>query len=495
MRAARGMAHVGRPDRYAACDFPIVLAVRLRISGERKRSTGMIFKKEGAEGPSSNPWGQRRESSDDIERWAPPTGRTSTLLRIVLSTGASTPGVLTARGRTAAKVLHLGPYEDHYADAAQLLPRLLAEIVIPGDDLSWNRLGDAGLVQGLKASVWDVPACSLVVVLEFAIASEVVREIIAVMEDVRYGDVTRNDSTLLSDLDLSEFGEFKGDLLDKSSITHRLIMLPERAARPGWDDVQRLIYKADLPAIKEHCRIVYPHELNRRENALAAVGTEGSVLWGQEQWIENAVTVSAIQLMGSGSKVREIHRRAYEESGRFDSSDSILLTANMRRTERRRIISTAREVSDIEAQLTFGVEATQNLSLIVPSARVDTFHRHLYASLDLLSQAGVDSHMLGRLRAAIESRVLEIDTYEAQLAADRRRPFDWSVALLTLLVVSPTLIFSFLGSNVSEVPVGVSIFDSRLQYWLLGLGLVPVFVLLAVWFGWWLARRSHRGED
>jgi hypothetical protein len=456
-----------------------------------------------AERPTDNPSLRNTESSSDNERWAPRSGRTNTLLRIVLSTGASTRGTLTAEGKAAAEVFHLGPYEDHYRDAARLLPRLLDEIIVPGHDLSWNRLGEATLVQRVTASAWDVPACSIVLVLEFVIASASVRDLIDVMEDVRYRDVTRLNSALLSGLDLSVHGEFNGDLLDKGSITHRLILLPESATRPSWDYDQRLIYKADLAAVQEHCRIAYPHELNRREHAVAAVGTEGSVLWGQEEWLENAVTLSAIQLVGSASKVREIDRRAYDELSQFDDSNSTLLTANLRRTERSRVIDAARALSDIEAQLTFGVEATQNLMLIVPSARVDTFHRQLYGNFDLRLQADLASRMLERLRAAINSRVLEIDTHEAQLTADRlqlvadrRRPFDLSVALLTLLVVSPTLVFGFLGSNVSEVPTGVSIFDSRLRYWVFGLGLAPVILLGVVWIYWWLNRRLQgRGDS
>lgn len=283
-----------------------------------------------------------------------------------------------------------------------------------------------------------------------------------------------------------------GELSDTSGITHRLILLPDLDEPPGWDYEQRLIYKADLPAIRERCSIAYPYELNRREKSSTAVGAEGSVHWAQEEWLENAVTLSAIQLVASASKVRDIHRQAYDTLAEFDSSTADLRTRGARRVERAKVIEASRSLSEIENELTFGVEAAQAFSLIVPSARVDAFHRHLHEHFDLRSNAGVASRLLDRLRAAIDSRILEIDTVETQATVDRRRPLDWTLALLAILVTSPTLVFGFLGSNIAEVPQHVSIFDPRLRYWVLSLGLIPVMVLAVAWGALALVRHKRR---
>jgi hypothetical protein len=75
--------------------------------------------------------------------------------------------------------------------------------------------------------------------------------------------------------------------------------------------------------------------------------------------------------------------------------------ANRRRTLER----IADQLGDLELELSYSVEASADLGLLIPSLRVESFHSALYDSMSLASKAVTAGRMLQRLDAAISAEL------------------------------------------------------------------------------------------
>jgi hypothetical protein len=206
---------------------------------------------------------------------------------------------------------------------------------------------------------------------------------------------------------------------------------------PDEDVLQRVIYRADLPYRPQHSAIRYPAELNRRPATLAALGPYVSVVGGQQDYVENGVLLSGVQAVGTAAQPLSIRERR-------------LILENL-----------ADRLGDLELDLSFSVEATADLGLLVPALRVEAFHYALYESMSMARRAETTGHMLARLRNAIAADLTSVQSVEQR--ADDRRRVRTAAAVTFVTTVAGTfgLLFGFFGINTVEVQPDRSIFDDR----------------------------------
>ncbi len=163
------------------------------------------------------------------------------------------------------------------------------------------------------------------------------------------------------------------------------------AVIPSPWQAQRLIYRTDLPYRKQYSAIGYPGELNRRPGWLAAVGPYVSVVCGHPDFIENAVFLSAVQAVGAAAQLRAIRQAAYADVRQFRELEASGGTAR----DRRRILEQiSDQLGDLALELSYSVEASADLGLLVPSLRIESFHHTLYESMSLASKAATAGRML-----------------------------------------------------------------------------------------------------
>ena len=74
------------------------------------------------------------------------------------------------------------------------------------------------------------------------------------------------------------------------------------------------------------------------------------------------------------------------------------------RDRRRTLERIADQLGDLELELSYSVEASADLGLLVPSLRVESFHNALYESMSLASKAVTAGRMLQRLDARDQRR-------------------------------------------------------------------------------------------
>src|SRR5262249_35123310 len=77
--------------------------------------------------------------------------------------------------------------------------------------------------------------------------------------------------------------------------------------------------------------------------------------------------------------------------------------------------SLADELGNLELELSFSVEASADLGLLIPSIRIESFHRELYAAMELPERAATVSRMLSRLDAIIRSEIAAVEIREQQV--------------------------------------------------------------------------------
>lgn len=252
------------------------------------------------------------------------------------------------------------------------------------------------------------------------------------------------------------------------------------SSAPDVDDcedlVQRLVYRTDLPYRREYSAIRYLAELNRRPGWLAAVGPYVSVICGHPDFIVNSIVISAVQAVAAAAQLREIRQAAYADVRQFRNLEGAGGTTKARRRTLERI---ADQLGDLELELSYSVEATADLGLLVPSFRAESFHNALYESMSLASKAVTTGKMLQRLAAAISAELTAIESIERRGDENRRARWTVAVGFVSAVAVPASLILAFLGINASQVKPDLSMFSHRyLAMYLTVAGLVVVSAAL-----------------
>src|SRR3954447_7440871 len=134
-----------------------------------------------------------------------------------------------------------------------------------------------------------------------------------------------------------------------------------------------------------------PAELNRRPTSIAAVGSYVSVVAGHQEYVENTTFLSATQVVGSAAQLREIRERAYECVRDFRQNRDEAFPVRQRRLTFERI---ADLLGELELDLSFAVEATADLGMLVPSLQLENYHNDLFESMNLAHRVETTSHML-----------------------------------------------------------------------------------------------------
>jgi hypothetical protein len=263
-------------------------------------------------------------------------------------------------------------------------------------------------------------------------------------------------------------------------------------AMPDEDTMQRLIYRADLPARAENSAIIYPPELNRRPATRGALGPYVSVIAGTQDYVENTILLSAVQGVGSLSTLRQIRQRAYgclqtlKDSG--DHQD--------RRDVRLMLEEVADNAADLEVELSFGVEAASDLGMLVPSLRVESYHHALFESMRIEHSSTTTGRMLERLRNAIGTELAKVQSIEQRAEDSRRVRTVVAVTFVTTIAGTFSLLFGYFGVNASQVNPNRSMFDHR--YLGIYLTIVLIIVAAVVIFGvmtWAERRQAARDRD
>jgi hypothetical protein len=274
--------------------------------------------------------------------------------------------------------LDLGRLAHYYRLSADQLPRVLYRETLDPGAVTFRRWQPVGAVTGAWAWFFQLPSGQLVAALTIDVRCGL-DGVIDLLEDCYYGDVLIGGTPVEQHAQAvaAQLGAAGGSEPGFLSERHQIVFGATPAAEDSEDLIQRLIYRADLPYRKDYSAIRYPAELNRRPGWLVAVGPYVSVVCGQQNYLENAIFASAVHGVGAaascGRSGRPPTRCPPVPPHRRDTRYHPRSQARLERI--------ADRLGDLELELSYSVEASADLGLLVPSLRVESFHNALYESI------------------------------------------------------------------------------------------------------------------
>lgn len=423
--------------------------------------------------------------------FAPFVSRGSTRLTTIYATSwRCDTRELEQVARPVGEFLNLGRLGEFYAVSQRQLPRVIAREDVPRESLAFQRWDDGESVLGARVWYFSLPSHQLLVALSVDVTASAVGTI-PLLEDLYYGNLTVGGQPLAAWA--GEVASQRWHCLDTHQgfqpEIHQLVYAGVAAPNdaPDEDQIQRTIYRADLPCRPEFSSIRYPAELNRRPATVGALGPYVSVIAGHQDYVENAILLSAVQTVGSSLRLRQIRERAYDCVRTFRASSDEPQPTRQRRLTLEGI---ADSLVDLELELSFSVEATRDLGMLVPSLRVESYHDALCESTDLTHRAQTTGHMLQRLRNAIAAELTSVQSTENRAEDARRVRTVVAVTFVTTVGGTLSLLFGFFGINATQVNGARSIFDDHyLPIYLLIGGLI--ITALAIF----TAMRAHEQRN
>jgi hypothetical protein len=249
---------------------------------------------------------------------------------------------------------------------------------------------------------------------------------------------------------------------------------------PDADVVNRILYRTDAPYLQEVMKIANPAGLNREDGTFAAVTPYVSFIYGHEDYVDYSIFLTTVQAVGTAAQFSEIWYRAYHLIRTFRSDKQEEAVGLQRRQDLEELVD---ELGNLQLDLSFSVETSADLGLLIPSLRIESFHRELYDVLELPARAHTVSRMFDRLESSIQSELTAIDIRERNEQDAKRR--DWAIAagLLSSIGVPLGFLVAFFGINARQVSANLSIFSQHytgVYILALFIAVLPITVLISL---------------
>jgi integrase len=320
------------------------------------------------------------------------------ICRVRATRSAETSG-LDAVGAPLTQTFNFGRLNTFIDTTEGIAPRIAAVGQREQLDLTGSRW------EGDRPADWmrlrlDVAGGGLVDVRLIAIDWDSLTDTLALLEDLYYEELTGEPTNWDA-----QAVDNPGAAPDRVEPMHQVVLLPDDHDEPDWALWQRLIYRYDDDARQEFTSIAQPAELNRRPGQIAAVGTYGTVLWRLQSEVEQGIVISAalnVSALSSLQQTRPLAHTTLKDLHRNTAqNDEGYSTPARRRQQRHELVEIQETLSYLEAELTFGAEASATIAPLLPSLRIESYHQALYEAAGIQHQAAGVDRMLGRLRASV----------------------------------------------------------------------------------------------
>ncbi len=203
-------------------------------------------------------------------------------------------------------------------------------------------------------------------------------------------------------------------------------------------------------------KVAYPAGLNRESGTFAAVTPYVSFIYGHEDFVDYSIFLTTVHAVGTAAQFSEIWYRAYHLIRTFRSDKQEKVVGLQRRQDLEDLVD---ELGNLQLDLSFSVETSADLGLLIPSLRIESFHRELYSVLELPDRARTVSRMFDRLESSIQSELTAIDIRERNELDAKRRDWAFAAGFLSSIGVPLGFLVAFFGINASQVNAGRSMFS------------------------------------
>lgn len=385
--------------------------------------------------------------------------------------------------------LRLGRLAEFYETSAGQLPAVLVRRELDPETVTGTRW--PGHVDSARLWLFALPSGQVTAAFTLDVDTGMMGTI-PLLEDLYYAELSTAGTPI--SLAVSHLAAEVAGLASDVTLTperHQLVFAPadDPGAMPDDDMLQRMVYRADLPARNGSSAIRYPGELNRRPTTRAALGPYVSVLVGLQDYVENAALLSAVQVVAASARLRQIRESAYAGVATLRSATAGTAPVKERRLDLERLSNTLRSLT---LDLSYSVEAASDLGMLVPALRVESYHEALIESMNLDKRAQTTGRMLQRLDNALDAELTSVQSVEARADDARRVRTVAAVTFVTTVGGTIGLLFAFLGINAREVAPTRSMFDHHYLPIYFAISFIALAgVALFIGLAW---RERHRGS-
>jgi MFS family permease len=113
---------------------------------------------------------------------------------------------------------------------------------------------------------------------------------------------------------------------------------------------------------------------------------------------------------------------------------------------RARLSLHAARLSAHELELSYAVEAAEDIGLLIPSLSVDSYHRVLSDACEMSSRSATVSRMLSRLRNSLETEIAAVSSLERRSDELRRARWSAVAGLFASLAIPLTILFGYFSA-------------------------------------------------
>lgn len=348
-------------------------------------------------------------------------------------------------------IWNFGRLEHLYEDAKDIFPKLLSESSKPVHVIDSFTPIDANA----HICIFGRPNDRHVIFTLQVESGEKTKDIIKILDLLYAGQIEINHmpirtyiSESLESLGIESARPSKKDL---QSNYHQIVELPKSlmGKNINKERIQRIAYRADLPARDDFLNIDYPNELNRRYSTVAAVSPFVTVIGGQQEYMSSAIKMAATTLVSVKQKSQEIREETQNIIKQMaDNTDSDQRRAIVRLLELR-----YRTVSEIDSLKMIGVH--------VPAIRVESYHHSLWNQLSLDTITLATHELTEKSKEYVE--LVFIKKEEARAKKEETNKSTWTIiiSLLSAAAIPPTIVFGYFGSEVIETGPNPSLLDFK----------------------------------
>lgn len=404
-------------------------------------------------------------------------------------------------GRFFGDVFDLDRYHGHYAAARENTPAVLAELPFAAGSLDAPEV-DAGDFAAGRLLLLACPASGYVLLLE--VETDVpVEQLAALTASTCFsrGSLRLDGRPLLDALEQTT-PLVALQQLQLGRDVHQLWMLSDEArdslvreSKDGQEEFDMfellgIVYRSRTAQRADRHSMRFPHELNRSVGTLACHARGVTVAAGHARHTEHALVLVAAQLLASLARLRTI-RTATGDALRT-LRDPRVQRASLD-AQRRQFAELASTATNLEVDLSFGVEAQLD-AVLVPEIVLEAYRDSLAAALSLPAGLEATSHMITRLSGALQSTEQNIAAAVKQRDEQRSARVSAAVGYISAVAIPVSLTFAYFAIPERVTP-GVSIL-SLPHYAKLYAALVILLVLgSAVTYSVTVTRQRRRGAQ
>ncbi|MEO9460815.1 MAG: hypothetical protein ABJE63_11895 [Lentilitoribacter sp.] len=392
-------------------------------------------------------------------------------------------------------VFYAGRYREFMKNKRTHLPKCVQVINAPDKSIAFKRNSD---IEGdsSRITVFQSLSGRLAISLELFVGCDLFN-LTEILNDLYYRTFT------ISNINFDDFIRLNIAEIDDSTpifheTYHQFVSLAENLASEDIDarNVRSIIHRyvdkdVEIRSNFLDSEAAYPKNLNSRKRSLCATSHFVTVVYNQQEYIENTMILSILQLLFAKQALSLLRTSAVEIVKEIESR-SRSVSASSKDIET--ILKIEKSMEILYSSLILNVEEPMDIGLIIPSLRSQEFHNAVFEASSIKQKKENLSVLYSRLESVLSSLKGAAQAHEQERAAIRRGVFAAVFSGISLIAIPISLILAFFSSPVLEAPKNVSIFDmsanSFVYISIFGSFAFAFFVAFLIWTI--LSINSHR---